>query len=228
MIRTRVTRDSKINLITIQRWPWGCLLFLYMACSNPVPDSSPGKLEKKKQQSIDSIRSLLQNGDLIFRNGTDEVSKAARSFNRIDTSFSHCGIILLEHDSAFVYHALGGDYNPSQQLRRDPLDSFCLPAGIDRFAIYRYTLRKPESDSLSAIVQHYYAARLPFDLYFNFLSNDRMYCSEFVFKCLDRSLSGELSQSIKARQWPFGISPDDLFLYSRSKLIKRIEWFSNE
>ena len=167
---------------------------------------------------------LVQNGDLIFRNGTDEVSRAARSFNRFDTSFSHCGIILIEHDTAFVYHALGGDYNPSQELRRDPLDSFCIPLEVDRFAVYRYAMQSQQADSLSGIVRRYYAAHLPFDLYFNFLSDDRMYCSEFVFKCFDQAFSGKLSQSIKARKWPFGISPDDLFLYSGSRLVKRVEF----
>jgi hypothetical protein len=51
-----------------------------------------------------------------------------------------------------------------------------------------------------------------------------MYCSEFVFKSLDKAMSGELTESIKAREWPFGISPDDLFLYKKSRLIKRVDF----
>jgi hypothetical protein len=206
------------------RWPIGYLLFFALACRNnnsTVTDAGP---INNYHQRLDSLRPLIKSGDIILRNGTDEVSRTARSFNRIDTSFSHCGIVLLENDSLFVYHALGGSYNPSQKLRRDPIDNFCLPPEADRFAIYRYDLQQQQTDSLSSIVRGYYAAGLRFDLYFNFLTDDRMYCSEFVFKCLNRSLSGALSETIKAREWPFGISPDDLYLNDRCKLIKRIDY----
>ena len=53
--------------------------------------------------------------------GIDDVSRAARSMNRKDTSYSHCGIVFIENDSVFVYHALGGSYNPSQKLLREPI-----------------------------------------------------------------------------------------------------------
>ena len=210
--------------IFFKRWPLGYLLFFALACRNNVPPQ-PGKEPGNHfQRRMDSTRLLIKSGDIIVRNGTDEVSRTARSFNRVDTSFSHCGIVLLENDTLFVYHALGGNYNPSQQLRRDPIDSFCVPPETDRFAIYRYELNPRQSDTLTSIVHGYYAARLPFDLYFNFLTDDRMYCSEFVFKCLDRSLSGALSQTIKARQWPYGISPDDLYLNNLCRLIKRVDY----
>jgi len=206
------------------RWPLGYLLFLALACRNNNSFITVAGSISNYQQRLDSIRTLIKSGDIILRNGTDEVSRTARSFNRIDTSFSHCGIVLLENDTLFVYHALGGSYNPSQKLRRDPIDNFCLPPDADRFAIYRYELQPRQYDSLKNIVRGYYTAGLRFDLYFNFLTDDRMYCSEFVFKCLDRSLSGALSETIKARAWPFGISPDDLYLNDRCKLIKRIDY----
>jgi hypothetical protein len=207
----------------IKRWLTGCLLFFGVSCTTtPVPKYKTDRAGY--YQRIDSAKSLIQNGDLIFRNGTDEVSKAARSMNRVDTSFSHCGIVLIENNNVFVYHAIGGSYNPSQKLRRDPIDSFLVPEEADRFAVYRYELATAENDSLSAVVQQFYRAGLKFDMYFNFLSDETMYCSEFVFKSLDKAMSGELTESIKAREWPFGISPDDLFLYKKSRLIKRVDF----
>lgn len=207
----------------IKRWPFGCLLFLLFCCNSKPSTNSQANIAINFKQ-IDSTKYLIKNGDLIFRNGTDDVSRAARSFNRVDTSFSHCGLLLIENDTAFVYHAIGGVYNPGNKLRRDPLDSFCSPLENDKFAIYRYELSPQQNDSLSTIIRNYYLAGLEFDLYFNFLTDDKMYCSEFVFKCLDKSLSGLLSNTIKAREWPFGVSPDDLFLYSGSRLIKRVDF----
>jgi hypothetical protein len=211
----------------VKRWLYSCLLFFMAACQSPSEEkrdtiSSAALSEFQKQ--MDTARKLVKNGDIIFRNGTDEVSRAARSMNRLDTTFSHCGFVLVENDSVFVYHAIGGIYNPSQRLRRDPIDSFCIPPENDRFAIYRYDLQPSQKDSLVRLIRRHYEAGLKFDMYFNFLSDDEMYCSEFVFKCLNRSLSDSLSQIIRAREWPYGISPDDLFLNERSRLIKRVDF----
>lgn len=214
------------SLQKTKRWLTSCLLFFAIACTH-----KPGKIHGLTQQQladhyarVDSVKPLVRSGDLIFRNGTDEVSRAARSMNRIDTSFSHCGLVFIENDSVIVYHAIGGSFNPDQKLRRDPIDSFLIPEEASNFAIYRYQLSPAQTGILSNVVKSYYAAGLKFDMYFNFLSDKEMYCSEFVFKSLNKALSDSLTQLIEAREWPFGISPDDLFLNERSRLIKRVDF----
>ncbi len=207
-----------------KRWLCSCLLLFCVACQDAGKKNTPSEAALQQyQEAIAEVKPLLQSGDLIFRSGTDEVSQAARSMNRVDTSFSHCGLVLIENDTAFVYHAIGGNFNPSQKLRRDPVEVFCEVPDADRFAVYRYKLSKPELDSLSTIIRRHYAAGLKFDLYFNMLSDDVMYCSEFVYKCLERSLLVPLSQTIAPREWPYGITPDDLYLNGRTLLIKRVE-----
>jgi len=172
-------------------------------------------------RSIDSTKLLVQNGDIIFRNGTDEVSQAARSMNRKDTSFSHCGIVFIEHDSVFVYHALGGSFNPGQKLRRDMLDSFCSPAENNAFGLYRYDLTDKETSKLKTVVDGYYQSGLKFDMYFNYFSDDVMYCSEFVFKSLNQSVNGAYSKYVRLDTLPYGVTTDDIFLNEHSRLIRR-------
>ena len=172
---------------------------------------------------IDSAKPLIQNGDVIFRNGNDEVSQAARSMNRKDTSFSHCGLLFIENDSVFVYHALGGIYNPSQQLRRDPIDSFCTPTDNNAFGIYRYNLKKEQQEKLRSVVKNYYRAGLRFDMFFNYQSDDVMYCSEFVFKSLNESVEGAYTKYVRLDTIPFGVTTDDIFLNENCRLIKKQE-----
>jgi hypothetical protein len=211
-------------LILSGRWLISCLLFFSGGCKEQKVAAPDDASIKRHYLQIDSVRPLLRSGDIIFRNGTDEVSRAARSMNRIDTSFSHCGILMIENDSAMVYNAIGGIYNPDQKLRRELLDSFLLPREADRFAVYRYHLDGKQADSLQKIVRAYYAAGLPFDMFFNVQTDDKMYCSEFVFKALNRSLNGALGRIVQAREWPFGISPDDLYLNDMATLIKRVDF----
>lgn len=206
----------------IIRWPLGYLFLwvLFIACKQqPEPVVNTDHYHRQ----IDSLKKMAQNGDLIFRNGTDEVSRAARSFNRLDTSFSHCGLVLVEQDTPFVYHAIGGNYNPGQRLKRELLDSFCTPADNDRVGLYRYAMSTTENDSLQQIIRNYYKAGLRFDLFFNFFSDDEMYCSEFVFKSLNRSLGGRLTKYLQKEKWPYGIALDDLFRNENARLVKRAE-----
>lgn len=188
--------------------------------AKPAPVPGP-EIIAASREKIRSLAPLLQNGDLVFRNGTDAVSAAARSFNRKDSSFSHCGLLFIEQDTAFVYHALGGIYNPSQKLVRQSLESFCDPAENNALGIYRYPLNPAESGKLHTTVKDYYKAGLRFDLYFNFQSDDRMYCAEFVFKSLNRALGNRLSGYVRTDTIPFGVTTDDLFFLPGCRLVKR-------
>ena len=198
-------------------------LFLLVACREPAAKTTAPDPEKTaaNYRLISSLKPQIQNGDMIFRNGMDAVSRAARSFNRKDTSFSHCGILMIEHDSVFVYHALGGAYNPSQQLMRQPLDSFCNPAENNAIGVYRFPLSAAENEKLQETVRAYYRAGLRFDLFFNFQTDDKMYCSEFVFKSLNRAVNNSLSSYVRMDTIPFGVTTDDLFLHPKSRLISR-------
>lgn len=201
------------------------LLFLFGSCQTGPASKVPASPDPEKLAAnyglIREFRTLLRSGDMIFRNGNDEVSRAARSFNRKDTSFSHCGLLFIENDSIFVYHALGGAYNPSQKLMRQPLESFCDPAENNAIGVYRYPLNTAQLNKLQKTVADYYRSGLKFDLYFNYKSDDRMYCAEFVFKSLNRAVDSSLTSYVRLDTIPFGITTDDLFLHPDSRLVRR-------
>lgn len=183
----------------------GCLFLLgILACCTGKKYS----LKKEWEQ----VQVLVKSGDVIVRNGNDEVSNTARSFNRRDKSYSHCGLIQVERDTVFVYHALGGSYNPSQKLLRQTLADFCAEESIDRVAVYRYPLNNGERERLSSWVQARYTEGLPFDLFFNFDTDDKMYCSEFVFKGLNAAKENALSRLLPRSGEVLYVAIDDLYL----------------
>lgn len=197
------------------------LLFFACSCRHPAAKGPDPEKMKTNYLRIRLLSDSARSGDLIFRSGMDEVSRAARSFNRKDTSYSHCGLLMRENDSLFVYHALGGSYNPSQRLMRQSLDSFCNPAENNAVAVYRYPLDALVVEKLRQTVKGYYDAGLPFDLFFNYQSDDKMYCAEFVFKSLNRALGNTLSGYVRTDTIPYGVTTDDLFLHPLSRLVKR-------
>ncbi|MFV0604694.1 MAG: YiiX/YebB-like N1pC/P60 family cysteine hydrolase [Niabella sp.] len=202
-------------------WSWGYpfLLLLLISCNHqPIP---PNYAMEFKQ--VNSVKPLVQNGDLIVRNGTDEISIATRKFNRRDTTYSHCGLIQIENDTVFVYHALGGRYNPSQHLMRQPIDSFCNPAEINKFAVFRYVLSATENNILTGVIQKHFMNKLPFDMYFNTQTNDKMYCSEFVYKSLATATGNNL-MSTQHNKLPLYITIDDLYAIPQIRVIKKINF----
>ncbi|MCF3109843.1 hypothetical protein LL912_13770 [Niabella sp. CC-SYL272] len=209
---------------TFKGWPWGrlFLLLLFTSCHTKRLPAVHSTLSVQRELNL--LKPLLHSGDLILRNGTDATSQATRKFNRKDTSFSHCGIIAVEGDTVWVYHAIGGSYNPSQALKKEPLDSFSKPGETDRIAVYRYRLATEEQQRLMNIVREHYKSRLPFDLFFNYDTNDRMYCSEFVFKSVNKSMNGRLSTVIRRQTAPVYISIDDLFLNDWALPVKNISY----
>jgi len=189
----------------------GCLfLFCLIACKSS---------DREVAQKIAAAKLLIKSGDIIMRNGRDGVSRVARSFNRRDKTYSHCGILQVENDSVFVYHAIGGGYNRSQALLREPIEKFCLPKEADKFAVFRYPLNDEQVNALTTVVKKHYAHKLLFDWYFNFDTDDRMYCSEFVFKCMNGVLKNELQGFLPQEQDPVYVSIDDLYLNDMAILI---------
>lgn len=196
---------------------FGCLfLFGLFACKSYKNTKAPDK--------INAASALVRSGDIIFRNGKDEASAAARRFNKIDKTYSHAGIIEIEKDTIFVYHALGGAYNPSQQLMRQTLQQFCNPEEIDKFAVYRYPLSDLQRRRLKVIVNYYYGIKLAFDMFFNFYTDDKMYCSEFVFKSLNRASNDSLKFLLHLSAEPLYVSIDDLYLNKAATKVCEVHY----
>jgi hypothetical protein len=135
--------------------------------------------------AIDSAIHLLKSGDIVLRAGADATSMMLMQMNQRDKSYSHCGIVLIEHGYPFVYHCIGGEDNPDERLRRDSASLFFSPFNNERLGIARLPLNSRQLDSLSGIVGRYFKARMPFDMDFDLSTNDRFYCSEFVCKSIE-------------------------------------------
>ena len=106
------------------RWLPGCLIFFLLSCNSKndyhslVISKADSIAEAQKNAraflQIDSVKKMISTGDLIVRTGNDFTSESLRSLNQRNQTYSHCGIASVENDSLFVYHSLGGEWNPDQ------------------------------------------------------------------------------------------------------------------
>ena len=218
----------------ILRWLPGCLIFFFSTCSSKsnyhslIPNKSDSAATSQKNErafaKIAIVKKTIRSGDLVVRTGNDFTSESLRNLNQRDQTYSHCGIASIEHDSLFVYHALGGDWNPNQKIRRDPLEVFAEPINNLGMGIYRFDLANNETASLMVTVKKLYAMGIMFDMEFDLESNDHMYCAEFVYKSYVMGTHGKLQFKISHIGKFAFIGVDDLFLHPLCRLQNKINY----
>ena len=216
-----------------KRWLICCLFFL-AACGDGrsktilqynkmIADSiAQVQLAARAFTQIRLLQPMIRSGDLITRTGNDFTSESLRKFNQRDQTFSHCGIASIENDSIFIYHALGGEFNPDEKLKREPLQLFGEAFNNRGIGIFRYTLQPKENAQLISTVKKWYQDGLMFDMQFDLDTNDRMYCAEFVYKALTTAAAGRfVIKKSHIKDFEF-VGVDDLYLQTQCVELKRI------
>jgi hypothetical protein len=216
----------------IVRWLAGCLIFLSWSCSRSAAadqhhnDFSDSVAEARKMDrayvQIAAVKNTIAPGDLIVRTGNDFTSESLRSLNQRNQDYSHCGIASIENDTVFVYHSLGGEWNPDQKIRRDPLELFAEPYSNRGIGVFRFDISKAEIASLMVTVKKLHEMGIMFDMKFDLNSNDHMYCAEFVYKCYLMGTHGKLQFNTSHIGSFAFIGVDDLFLHPLCKELSRI------
>lgn len=168
--------------------------------------------------------SQLRSGDLIFRHGRGIISNVLMSLGQREKKYSHAGIVSVENGNVFVYHAIGGEENISNKLRKDPLADFCNPADAHAFGVYRAGLNDSQINSVMILASAYYKNGLQFDTKFDLNTDDKMYCTEFVYKIFKQALGNENYISLSTINGKQYIACDDLYCNAHCREIYHYQY----
>jgi hypothetical protein len=215
-----------------KRWLICCLLFfVVVSCHQPAPGHSKTALADSIAQvqlvqraftQLRLLQPIIHSGDLVTRTGNDFTSESLRDLNQRDKTFSHCGIASIENDTVFIYHALGGEFNPDQKIKREPLILFGEAYSNRGIGVFRYSFNPEEVNNLVAAAIKWYNDGVKFDMKFDLQSDDRMYCAEYVYKALFTTTKGQLTiNKSRIQQFEY-VGIDDLFLHRQCVEVKRI------
>jgi hypothetical protein len=160
--------------------------------------------------------SLFESGDLIFRDGRGIVSRAFRSFSLKDPRYSHAGILHKENNRLYVYHLIGGEEGRNNKMRKEPLRDFINPSLADGFAIYRCSLNSTKIDSLAG---RWYRQGILFDSHFNLDTDDKMYCTEMVYKALCKVSGHDNFIPLNEVSGIRFVSCDNIYLSAQMKIL---------
>ncbi len=181
-----------MNYKIIIRWLISYLIFFNTACkpNNQVHTFIQSEEERIKNKmgteilriKLDSVKQLIEAGDIITRTGNDFTSQSLKTLNRKDKTFSHCGIANIENGSLVIYHAIGGEWNPDQKIKRESYEAFTNPQENTIMGVYRFNILKNEKENLLKTAKQFYKSNIQFDMDFDLKTDDKMYCVEFVYK----------------------------------------------
>jgi len=149
------------------------------------PDAEAANMIRKGER-------LVRNGDIIVRDHVDQLSQAIKRFNRIDPSYSHAGIVIIENGYPFVYHVLPDRNHPLVNICRDSLKRFCAPSEINGFGIFRYHLPPGSVAVMKQQLKAWQSQHIRFDPWFSYRSEDQLYCSEMVAKLISKATQGAI------------------------------------
>jgi len=150
-----------------------CLLcLLHISCKNNVANKNIN---------------LLQDGDIIFQTSQSAQSKAIQLATH--SKYSHCGIIYKEGDAFFVFEAI-------QPVKKTSLNEW-IARGEDGNYVVRRLKNADKVLTPEALSKMKTAATAMngknYDLYFEW-NNDRIYCSELVWKIYREGTGLEIGQ----------------------------------
>ena len=126
----------------------------------------------------------LKSGDLIFRSGKGFVSGMMRNTSLRDRTFSHVGLVVVMDGKPMIYHMMEKMENGKSisGLWCESLEDFCSDRQNSRVSIYRYANLNREALQLEKDMKFLLEQKPTFDDHFDISSNDKLYCTEFIWK----------------------------------------------
>jgi len=138
--------------------------------------------------------SPLRDGDVAFQSNTSPTAQAIRLATH--SQWNHCGIVFIEDGKPYVYEAV-------QPVRRIPLAQWAAQGTGGKYAVKRLK-RQPISADTTYVPSMKAAASehlgKSYDLAFSW-TDERMYCSELVWKVYKTGRGLELGKRQKLRDF---------------------------
>ena len=201
-------------------------VFIFNSCKPAATDVAATQRKKEaaafNASALDSTYGLLQTGDVLLRMGRGPDSYLLAHMNMRDATYSHCGIVIIENGYPFVYHSIGGEDNPDERLRRDSANFFFSPLNNAGIAVVRYKLTAEQVAAVAQKVREYYLARPKFDMQFDLATDDKLYCSEFVYKTFTSALHDTAFITVSNGHRRRFVGIDDLFLNHHAMFIRKV------
>ena len=186
-------------------------LCAFAAAGFRVLRQNPRYAQKRACREVETMQQekVLRDGDLIFQTSLSGQSRAIQEAT--GSKYSHCGIIYRDGCDYFVYEAV-------QPVKSTPLAQWIARGKGGHYVVKRLAGADSLLTERNIAAMRREAARFAgrdYDLTFEW-SDDRLYCSELIWKIYDRALGirlgnlqrlGDFDLSASGRNSPNATAP---------------------
>lgn len=164
------------------------------ASAVPSPEAPPALPPTPSASVPVEALGSLRPGDIVFQTSRSAQSAAVQRATR--SPLSHMGLVLPHGGGLFVYEAVGPvKYTSAAEW---------IARGADGRVVVKRLRAPPSSEDVDRLVREAEAFRgKPYDAAFGW-GDDRLYCSELVWKTYQRALGLELGALSRLRDFDLG------------------------
>lgn len=132
----------------------------------------------------------IQEGDFILRRGFGFFSNyISQELNDSLIDVTHAGIITKKNDTLFVIHSLSSDVTDVDGLQIQPLKDFLRYSYPYKIIITRLKNANLETgNKITFLAQNYLDNKIPFDHKGNYDDDSELFCTEMIWKILEKDL----------------------------------------
>lgn len=154
---------------------------VYYAIDNSTSSPSSYKGDRLSSEEV----ALLHDGDIILRKGFGFVSNKITEILNEPYRLSHCGIVVADTNESYVIHSVSSTLSDYDGLQSCSLKKFAAESKANSIVVVRFVdTAFASSNTIVADAKKYLRERVPFDNKFDLTDNDKMYCTELVWKIL--------------------------------------------
>ncbi len=159
------------------------LLALVLALGVPTSVATDGAVVQPPR--LPGPPAELLDGDIVFRRGVDAIGRMVLSYGD-RPRFSHVGMVVRVAGETLVVHALPETPGAGGGVRMERLGMFSSPLRASDVGYYRVGRLTPDQrrEIHRFLLEH---VGTPFDLRFEYSTDDSMYCTELVLKALSQT-----------------------------------------
>ena len=145
--------------------------------------------EAKQKQNVNNLNCdlVVKNGDLVFRKGRSIASRVVLITDRA-SSYSHVGVIYMLNEIPYVIHTVPDESeNGIDYVKMEKLSVFFSSEKASRGSVFRLKEQYENSAKLAALTaKSYFDDKIIFDDAFDLKSENKLYCTELVWKAYQK------------------------------------------
>ena len=143
----------------------------------------------KQKQSVNAFSCdvTMKDGDLVFRKGRSIESRVVLITDRA-SSYSHVGVIYMLNEIPYVIHTVPDESkNDIDYVKMEKLSVFFSSEKASRGSVFRLKEPYKNSAKLAALTaKSYFDDKIVFDDAFDLKSENKLYCTELVWKAYQK------------------------------------------